>query len=326
MRKLLGVVIQAGRDFVDDDCMSSGAAVAYYTIFSFPPLLVMVVLAAGMFGVTQEQIEQVVRGQMGIPVAQDHLPSGSEAAGDAGQDQQAEQQWRPGHFEPPVDLGIANLGWLWRVVGIGILLFSPTAVFAQLQFALNRTWQVAPDPEQGGIKNFLVKRVLSLGMILVIAFLLLVSLVLTTLIDVLIAHLQELSGTRALGVLATVLNNLAALAVATALFAAMFKIMPDAEISWRDIWVGSLVTGVLFLIGRSLIGLYIQHADLGSGWGAAAATSTIGVLVWVYYSSLILLFGAELTQVWANQYGQGMKPENGAVRKTQEERYIRDEQ
>jgi membrane protein len=109
-----------------------------------------------------------------------------------------------------------------------------------------------------------------------------------------------------------VLNNLAAFLVAMLLFAAMFKVLPDAEMAWRDVWVGAAMTALLFVIGKALIGWYVQHTDLATGWGSAAA-SMIGVLVWLYYSCLILLFGAELTQVWASKYGQGIEPSPGAV-------------
>jgi membrane protein len=100
--------------------------------------------------------------------------------------------------------------------------------------------------------------------------------------------------------------------VATLLFAAMFKVLPDVKMAWKDVFVGAAFTGLLFVIGKTLIGLYLQHSDLGSGWGDAAA-SMIGILVWMYYSCLILLFGAELTQVWASEYGRGIQPAPGAV-------------
>jgi membrane protein len=110
-----------------------------------------------------------------------------------------------------------------------------------------------------------------------------------------------------------VLNNVAAFVVATLLFAAVYKLLPDAKMAWKDAFVGACLTALLFVIGKALIGWYLQHTDLASGWGSAAA-SMIGVLVWIYYSSLILLFGAELTQVWASDYGRGIEPAPGAVR------------
>ena len=115
-------------------------------------------------------------------------------------------------------------------------------------------------------------------------------------------------------VLGVALNSLATFVVAMLLFAAMFNLLPDAKIHWRSVWFGAFVTALLFVIGKTLIGWYLQNSDLGSGWGSAAA-SMIGVLVWLYYSSLILLFGAELTQSWASEYGHGIEPTEGAVRR-----------
>jgi membrane protein len=178
---------------------------------------------------------------------------------------------------------------------------------------LNRAWEVKPDPDQGGVWSFITKRVLSFGMVIVVAFLLLVSFVLTTIIDELTGLLQGSAPSGAMIALGIVLNNAAAFLVAMLLFASMFKVLPDADMAWRDVWVGAASTAVLFVVGKALIGWYVQHSDLASGWGSAAA-SMIGVLVWVYYSCLILLFGAELTQVWASKYGQGIEPSPGAVR------------
>jgi membrane protein len=208
-------------------------------------------------------------------------------------------------------------------MGVALLIFSATGLFAQLQFALNRAWEVEPDPQQGGALRFLLKRVFSLGMIVVIAFLLLVSLVLTTLIDEITAYLQGSSPGGVALVLGIVLNNLAVLALATLLFAAMYKILPDAKMAWKDTWIGAGLTAVLFVIGKSLIGWYLQSSDVGGSWGSAAA-SLVGILIWVYYTSLIVLFGAELAQVWASEYGSGIEPAKGAVRKVEEKRHVRE--
>jgi membrane protein len=141
---------------------------------------------------------------------------------------------------------------------------------------------------------------------------LLVSFVLTTVIDELVAMLQGTSPEGPALAVGIVLNYLAAFVVATLLFAAMYKVLPDAKMAWKDAFVGACLTALLFVIGKALIGWYLQNTDLASGWGSAAA-SMIGVLVWMYYSSLILLFGAELTQVWASDYGRGIEPAPGAV-------------
>jgi membrane protein len=181
-----------------------------------------------------------------------------------------------------------------------------------LQYTLNRAWEVKPDPKRGGVMAFITKRVLSLGMVLVVAFLLLVSMLLTTIIDEVIAYIRGGAPEEAAIVLGVTLNNIAAFVVATLLFAAMFKILPDAEIAWADVWFGAITTGILFVVGKTLIGLYLQNSDMGSNWGSAAA-SLIGVLVWMYYSSVIVLFGAELTQAWASEQGRGIQPAEGAL-------------
>jgi membrane protein len=290
MFRFFRVLKKAASDFSEDDCMSSGAAIAYYAIFSLPPLLVLIVAIAGYFGIEPDKIQKMVQSQWGVS-------STSEESSANGQSED----------EPKAkDFGIVS-----RIVGGAILLFSATGLFAQLQYALNRAWEVKPDPKQGGIWAFITKRLLSFGMVVVVAFLLLVSFVLTTIIDELIAMVRGAPDESALA-LGYVLNNLAAFVVATLLFAAMFKVLPDVKMAWKDVFVGAAFTGLLFVIGKTLIGLYLQHSDLGSGWGDAAA-SMIGVLVWMYYSCLILLFGAELTQVWASEYGRGIQPAPGAI-------------
>jgi membrane protein len=313
--KLFHLIKRAASDFSDDDCMSSGAAIAYYTIFSLPPLLVLVFFAADAFGVSQSQIDRIVRNQIGLPVSGASGESSEEAQG-----QGASLEGVAGAAGSKAE--VAALGPFARAAGIVLLVFSATGVFAQLQYALNRAWEVEPDPNQGGIWSFLFKRVLSLGMIVVLAFLLLVSMVLTTLIDE-ISQLVigEDPGTVGM-VIGEVLNNGVALVVATLLFAAMFKLLPDAKMRWKDVWVGAFITALLFVIGKTLIGLYLRNSDIGSAWGGAAA-SMVGMLVWVYYSSLIVLFGAEMTQVWANDFGAGIEPARGAVRKIEEKRHIR---
>jgi membrane protein len=295
-------VKKAASDFSDDDCMSSGAAIAYYAIFSLPPLLVLVVMIAGYFGVSPERIQNVVQNQAGVGLG-DQLSA---------QQRDGEEESQENAEEAEAARTASSLGWVARIVGGAVLLFSATGLFAQLQYALNRAWEVKPDPKQGGVWAFITKRVLSFGMVLVVAFLLLISFVLTTIIDELTAMLQGGAPSGVMLTLGIVLNNAAAFLVAMLLFATMFKVLPDADMAWRDVWVGAAMTALLFVVGKALIGWYVQHSDLASGWGDAAA-SLIGVLVWLYYSCLILLFGAELTQVWASNYGRGIEPSPGAV-------------
>jgi membrane protein len=299
MGRFFRSIKKAASDFSEDDCMSSGAAIAYYAIFSLPPLLVLVVMIAGYFGVSPERIQKVVQNQWGLDTSaaqQDSGNGGQESSDEEGEARQMSNA----------------LGIVGRIVGGAVLLFSATGLFAQLQYALNRAWEVKPDPKQGGVWAFITKRILSFGMVLVVAFLLLVSFVLTTIIDELTAMLQGGAPSGVMLATGIVLNNVAAFLVAMLLFAAMFKVLPDAEMAWRDVWVGAALTALLFVVGKTLIGWYLQNSDLGSGWGSAAA-SMIGVLIWMYYSCLILLFGAELTQVWASEYGRGIEPSPGAV-------------
>ena len=303
MRNLIGVLRKTVRDFGEDDCMSSAAAMAYYAIFSLPPLLVLVDVASRLLCASPERIQKMVQDQWGVgstnePAVGEVRESGRRSEGG---ENQADEEPR----------GV--VGTVMRIAGVFILIFSATGLFAQLQYTLNRAWEVKPDPKQGGVLAFLGKRVLSLGMILVIVFLLLVSMVLTTVIDEVIAYLKGGAPEEATIVLGITLNNIVAFVVATLLFAAMYRFLPDAEIAWRDVWCGALVTGLLFVIGKTLIAMYLQHTDLSSNWGSAAA-SMIGVLVWMYYSSIIVLFGAELTQAWASAHGRGIQPSPGAVR------------
>lgn len=169
---------------------------------------------------------------------------------------------------------------------------------------------------------FLAKRLLSAGMIVVIAFLLLVSLVLATMLDEILQWIQGTTPSMVARTVGTILNVGLTLLIVTVLFAAMYKILPDAKIRWKDMWVASAITAVLFVIGKTAIGWYIRYSDMGSNWGGAAA-SMIGILVWVYYSSLIVLFGAELAQYWAREYGAGIEPSKGAVRIKEEKHHLR---
>jgi membrane protein len=298
MRQFMSAIRKAVKDFSDDECMTSGAAIAYYTIFSLPPLLVVVFFIAGQFGVSEATIDRVIKDQLGMPLT----------------DEQTQQAAEGGIGGGAI---VERLGPLGKVIGIAILVFSATGVFAQLQFALNRAWEVEADPHRGGVLRFVLKRLLSLGMIIVIAFLLLVSFVLTTMIDELVQSVLGKEPGPAGLIMGEALNGIVTQAVGTLLFAAMFNVLPDARMRWRDTWVGAGITAFLFVVGKAAIGLYLNNADVGSAWGGAAA-AMIALLVWVYYSVLIVLFGAELTQAWANRIGSGIEPERGAVRIVEE--------
>jgi membrane protein len=201
------------------------------------------------------------------------------------------------------------------VIGLATLAWSASNVFAQLQEALNTIWEVEPKPGQG-LVGMARKRMLSMTMVLGIGFLLLVSLVLSAGL----AALGQFFGGLLPGaeVLWHAVDFVVSLAVTTALFAAIYKVLPDAEIAWGDVWVGAAVTAVLFALGKVAIGLYLGHASVGSTYGVAG--SLLVLLVWIYYSAQILFFGAEFTQVYARRYGSRITPSRAAVPLTVEAR------
>jgi membrane protein len=298
---LLGIFKQSLQDFLKDDCMDSAAALSYYTIFSLPAILVLIMLLLSAVmnpSDVRGGFESQLQSLMG-PTAGEQIRTII---------QQAEQ--KPSNGLIPTLLGIAGL------------LFGATGAFGQLQKALNRAWNVAPDPHQGGIRNFLTKRLFSFGMILVVAFILLVSLVISAALSGLGDSLQRVLPEGVSGPVLQAVNLVISFGVIVLLFAALFKVMPDAQIEWRSVWVGAAVTAALFVLGKYLIGFYLGQSNPGQAYGAAGSLAVL--LLWVYYSSLILLFGAEFTETWAVRRGQGVRPEPGAVRVKQDQSPIPD--
>jgi membrane protein len=278
------------REFRDDEATRVAAALSYYTVFALPPLLVLLVTVAGAIwepADVQGRIEGQIRALLG-------------ADGAEGIRAMLENANRPGAG-----------GLLPTLLGIAGLLFGATGAFIQLQSALNTAWDVKPDPEQGGIRNFVTKRLLSMGMILGVGFLVLVSLALSAIVSAAGSSIERFLPESLSGPLLLVFNALLSLAVITLLFAAIFKVLPDAVIRWREVWIGALATAVLFVIGKFAIGFYIGQSDPGSAYGAAGSLAVI--LLWVYYASIIVLLGAEFTQVYARRKGVGIVPEAGAV-------------
>ncbi len=289
------------RRFSEDECMSAGAALAFYTMFSLPSILIIVITIAGAVWPgdlnAQEALLEEIQSQMGRQAAeqiQSILNSRPQSGGST----------------------------LATVLGAAALVFGATGVMAQLQTSLDKAWAVEPDPEQGGIKNFLVKRAVSFAMVVVIALLLLALLVLSTLLSLFDDTVSRWAGESLTASLLVGLNWLASFLVVVLLFAAIFKVLPDAMIRWRDVWVGAAVTALLFSLGKHLIGFYLSHAGIGSPYGAAGSLALL--LVWVYYSSLILLLGAEFTQVWAQRQGRRINPAPGAVRVVCERKHVRE--
>jgi membrane protein len=291
LKDYFSLLKDSGRDFVEDDCSTQAAALSYYTVFSLPPLLLLLLMLVGAL-VDRRKVEGAIQTQINSLM-------GSGAAEQIRTILQFAH--RPG-----------SGGIIATVVGLVTLLLGAAGAFGQLQAALNRAWEVVPDPQQGGLKAFLIKRVFSFGMVLSVAFLLLVSLVLSAALSGLGDRLGDMLPEGLSSTLLQVLNQVLSFVVITALFAAIFKVLPDATAAWRDVWVGAAVTALLFVLGKYLIGLYLGRSNPGEAFGAAGSLALI--LVWIYYSSMILLFGAEFTQAWAEKRGSGVAPEKGAVR------------
>jgi membrane protein len=261
----------------DDYAPSMGAALAYYTIFSLAPLLLIVIAIAGLIygedaarGAIFAQINGLV-GNEGATAVQGLLKS----------------------VNKPRESIVAT------IVGIGTLLLGATTVFGELQDALNRIWRAPALVNQGGVWKILRRRLLAFGMILTIGFLLIVSLLLSAALAAIGGWLgPSFAGWE---VLLHLLNFVVSFGVTTVLFAMIYKIMPRVDIAWRDVWLGAGVTALLFSIGKFLIGLYIGKTGVASGFGAAGSLAVL--LVWIYYSTQVFLLGAEFTWVYANAYG-----------------------
>lgn len=260
----------------EDKALRLGAAVSFYSILSLPPLLVIVIFAAALlFGreVAQEKLlEQfgALVGDQGREAIQAMLGSGEKRASSP----------------------------FASAAAIGLLLVGATGVFVELQDALNTIWEVEVKPK-GGLWGLIKTRLLTLNIVAGVGFLLIISLV----VSAGVAALGDLWGNRfeGLELLFKGLDIVVSLAVLTLLFALLYWRLPDAKIAWRDVWVGSLVTAVLFTLGKFLIGLYLGHSDIGQSYGAAGPL--VILLVWIYYSSQAFFLGAEFTQVYANDFG-----------------------
>lgn len=283
-------------DFSRDDCPQMAAALAYYTLFSLPPLLVLVLFIAG--AVAQPgAIEGRMASQMASVV-------GPEAT------RQIERLIAGANARLAGGGGVVP-----TLLGVAALAFGASGAFTQLQRALNRAWEVAPAPagsRLARVRSVLLKRLLSFGMILGTGFLLLVSLGVSALLSMLGTEIERvLPGELPLHA-SHALDLGISLFVITLLVAAIFKVLPDARVAWRDVWVGAAATSVLFVLGKFAIGFYLGRSDLGEVFGAAG--SLVMVLAWIYFSALLFLLGAEFTQVWARRYGKQIEPARGAVR------------
>lgn len=277
-------------EWQEDGAARLAAAMAYYTTFSLAPLLVLVIAIAGLFGgqdaaqgLVMDQVEDLVGTE-----GKDFVSSMIENASSA-------------------DTGVTA-----SVLGAITLLIAALGAFNELQYALNRIWDVEPKPLKGWgrrILDFLLKRLLSFSMLLGIGFLLLVSLVVSAALAAINEYLRSIPLFSSL--VFQSLNFVISLVLITLLFALIFKFVPDIEISWRKVWLGAAITAIFFTIGKILIGLYLGRSEIGNNFGAAGSLALI--MIWVYYSTQILFLGAEFTQVYAKRTSGQPRPSEHAV-------------
>lgn len=275
------------KSFSDDNVFKMSASLSYYTIFSMGPLLIIVISLVGIFygqSAAEGEVYDQLRSLVGAQAAE--------------QIQQIIQNLRD-----------QDQNWLHATIGIGVLIIGATTVFTQMQDSINTIWRVKAKPRKGWLK-FLKNRLLSFSLIISLGFLLLVSLIISALLDIFSDYLKNILADYTV-YLFYIINFAVILAVISCLFAVIFKVLPDAVISWKDAFVGAAFTSLLFLVGKYGISIYLGQSDLTSTYGAAA--SIIIILTWVYYSTLILYFGAEFTRMYAITAGRGIHPNDTAV-------------
>lgn len=273
--------------FLDDNAFKLSASLSYYTIFALGPLFIIIIsLSAIVYG------KDVVEGRLFRQLS-DLI--GSDAA------IQIQNILSNAQHTHATTLG--------AIIGFIVLFIGATGVFTEIQGSINFIWSVRAKPKKGWLK-YLLNRLLSFSLVVGLGFVLLVSLIISALLTFLSETLTKKFPDFPVG-LFNLTNSLIILTVITCLFAVIYKVLPDAIISWKDAWIGSIFTAALFLLGKFLIGYYLGKANLGVTYGAAA--SVVIILAWVYYSSLILYFGAEFTKIYALHSGEGIRPKQTAV-------------
>lgn len=297
---LYHLFIAAGKGFAEDRVMKLSAALAYYTIFSLTPLIIIVLSAATIFfGDRMKTRDKFF----------------TEITELVGRDAATQIQ---GFVEHANKSGQSTFG---LIIGIGTLIIGATAIFIEIQDSINLIWKVKAMPKKGWLK-MLTNRLLSFSLIVSMGFLLLVSLVINSVVvglgDKLVSLLSESKidevvpvANDTMALLIYILNNVITVSAVTAVFTIIFKVLPDVNIKWKSAIIGALFTAVLFGLGKYIIGIYIERGSTVSAFGAAG--SIIVILLWIYYTSIILYFGAEFTQAYAEKYDGGISPSKYAV-------------
>jgi len=288
--------VAAFKGFQEDRVMKLSAALAYYTIFSLTPLIIIVISAASLFlGDNMDPNDKLfgVNGEIPKMV-------GPEAAN------QLRSFVNNANYSGKSTLGL--------IIGIGTLILGATAIFIEIQDSINLIWKVKAVPKKSW-KKLITNRLLSFSLIASLGFLLLVSLVVNSIVvgvgDKLESYAGKVGVEQVSELFMLIVTNTLTLTVVTSIFTVIFKVLPDVNLKWKPAIIGALFTAILFSIGKYVIGIYIEKVNPGSAFGAAS--SVIVILVWIYYTSVILYFGAEFTQAYAERYDKGITPSKYAV-------------
>ncbi|MBC7388781.1 MAG: YihY/virulence factor BrkB family protein [Opitutaceae bacterium] len=280
------LVVGAGKEFSNDNAMKLSASLSYYTIFSLAPMLLVIIAVCGIFfgrDAVQGEIYSRIDNWVGSDAAL-QIQSMLKSA-------QHSQQ-----------------SWIAATLGVITLIIGATGVFIEIQDSINYIWSIKAKPKRGWVK-FIVNRAISFSLILSVGFLMLVSLTINTVLDLMFDKIENIFP---FSVYVFYLFNLAiVLVVITLLFSIIFKILPDGEPKWRDAIAGAAFTAILFMLGKFLIGYYLAKSNIATTYGSSSAI--VIILLWIYYSSVILYFGAEFTKVYALRYGRPIKPYRYAV-------------
>lgn len=282
------IIIDSVKDFGSSDSMSFAASTAFYTIFSMPALLIIILNIGTTFYQESEIKDEII-------VQVENL-AGKESAATL--------------TDIMDNFSMESEGVISSFIAFGILAFSASTVFVSLQNAINHIWHIKAKPEKGILK-FIINRLLSFSMVASIGFILLVSLVLDAVIVVIFNYFDEYLESIAV-IVASIGHLIIGQGILIAVFALMYKILPDAKVRWKDTWTGAFVTMLLFALGKYLISIYMGNSNLGSAYGTAG--SLVVLLIWVYYSVVIFLFGAQITYYIAEKVGKGIIPLAQAVR------------
>ncbi len=287
IRNFFKLLVSSGKSFIEDDALKLSASLSYYTIFALGPVLLLVISFAGIFygkEAVQGKIFGEIKGLVGNSAAYQiqHIISSIEKN----------------------DNSVTG-----AIIGFVILIFGATGVFTEIQGSINYIWSIRAKPKKGWVR-ILINRLTSFSLVVATSFILLVALIVNAVLDLFNEKLASIFPETAL-VVFYIFNNVTIFVVISAMFAIIYRVLPDATISWKDALLGAGFTAILFLVGKSLIGLYLGNSNFGITYGTAA--SIMIILAWVYYSSMIMCFGATFTKLYAWNYGSGIVPDETAV-------------